>query len=131
MCSGGWKPGWTCEAAIVEAQELGYAEANPAADIEGYDVQLKVLILANELLGAGMELKDVQRQGISDSDAGEGPGGRPRGTALEARRRSPAESGRVSDSGRVPDSAPRSTTGWPGFPARPMRWPSIQTFWAQ
>ncbi|YCH06159.1 homoserine dehydrogenase [Arthrobacter sp. alpha11c] len=53
------------EAAISEAQELGYAEANPAADIEGYDVQLKVLILANELLDAGIELKDVQRQGIS------------------------------------------------------------------
>jgi homoserine dehydrogenase len=53
------------EAAISEAQKLGYAEANPAADIEGYDVQLKVLILANELLDAGIELKDVQRQGIS------------------------------------------------------------------
>src|SRR6476661_582515 len=53
------------EAAIKEAQELGYAEANPAADIEGFDVQLKVLILANELLDAGIELKDVQRKGIS------------------------------------------------------------------
>jgi homoserine dehydrogenase len=53
------------EAAIKEAQELGYAEANPAADIEGHDVQLKVLILANELLDAGIELQDVQRKGIS------------------------------------------------------------------
>jgi homoserine dehydrogenase len=53
------------EEAISEAQQLGYAEANPAADIEGYDVQLKVLILANELLGAGIRLSDVQRQGIS------------------------------------------------------------------
>ncbi len=53
------------EDAIKEAQELGYAEANPAADIEGHDVQLKVLVLANELLNAGIELKDVQRKGIS------------------------------------------------------------------
>jgi homoserine dehydrogenase len=55
--------------AISEAQQLGYAEADPAADIEGYDVQLKVLILANELLGAGLRLSDVQRQGISSLTA--------------------------------------------------------------
>jgi homoserine dehydrogenase len=51
--------------AVREAQELGYAEANPAADLEGFDVQLKVLILANELLGGNLELKDVRREGIS------------------------------------------------------------------
>ncbi|WP_018772576.1 homoserine dehydrogenase [Arthrobacter sp. 131MFCol6.1] len=62
---GRMEAGLGLEAAIGEAQELGYAEANPSADIEGYDVQLKVLILANELLDAGMELQDVQRQGIS------------------------------------------------------------------
>ncbi|MCY1217542.1 Homoserine dehydrogenase [compost metagenome] len=48
--------------AVREAQELGYAEANPAADLEGFDVQLKVLILANELLGGNLELKDVRRR---------------------------------------------------------------------
>jgi len=57
--------------AIAEAQELGYAEANPAADIEGFDVQLKVLILANELLGAGISLSDVTRRGISELSAKE------------------------------------------------------------
>ncbi|WP_026540377.1 homoserine dehydrogenase [Paenarthrobacter nicotinovorans] len=62
---GRMEAGLDFEAAISEAQELGYAEANPAADIEGYDVQLKVLILANELLDAGIELKDVKRQGIT------------------------------------------------------------------
>jgi len=62
---GRMETGLSLEAAINEAQERGYAEANPAADIEGHDVQLKVLILANELLGADIELKDVQRQGIS------------------------------------------------------------------
>lgn len=62
---GRMEAGLDFEAAVSEAQELGYAEANPAADIEGYDVQLKVLILANELLDAGIELKDVRRQGIS------------------------------------------------------------------
>jgi homoserine dehydrogenase len=62
---GRMEAGLDYDAAICEAQELGYAEANPAADVEGYDVQLKVLILANELLDAGIELKDVQRHGIS------------------------------------------------------------------
>jgi homoserine dehydrogenase len=62
---GRMEAGLEYDAAVREAQELGYAEANPAADVEGYDVQLKVLILANELLDAGIELKDVQRQGIS------------------------------------------------------------------
>ncbi|MEZ2387984.1 homoserine dehydrogenase [bacterium RCC_150] len=62
---GRMEAGIDLDTAIKEAQALGYAEANFAADIEGYDVQLKVLILANELLGAGIELKDVQRTGIS------------------------------------------------------------------
>lgn len=62
---GRMEAGLAFDEAISEAQQLGYAEANPAADIEGYDVQLKVLILANELLGARIQLADVQRQGIS------------------------------------------------------------------
>ncbi|MFC6063068.1 homoserine dehydrogenase [Streptomyces ochraceiscleroticus] len=52
-------------AAIAEAQELGYAEADPTADIEGHDVQLKVLILANEILGADLRRADVCCEGIS------------------------------------------------------------------
>ncbi|MCP2245996.1 homoserine dehydrogenase [Lentzea aerocolonigenes] len=52
-------------AAIAEAQELGYAEADPTADIEGHDVQLKVVILANEVLGADLRREDVFCEGIS------------------------------------------------------------------
>ncbi|GGN08111.1 homoserine dehydrogenase [Streptomyces fuscichromogenes] len=51
--------------AVAEAQALGYAEADPTADIEGYDVQLKVMILANEVLGAGLTRADVPCTGIS------------------------------------------------------------------
>jgi homoserine dehydrogenase len=32
--------------AVSEAQSLGYAEADPTADVEGHDVRLKVVILA-------------------------------------------------------------------------------------
>jgi homoserine dehydrogenase len=50
--------------AIKIAQELGYAEADPTADIEGFDVMLKVVILANQLLGANLKTTDVIREGI-------------------------------------------------------------------
>ncbi|WP_457964894.1 homoserine dehydrogenase [Arthrobacter sp. D1-29] len=62
---GRMESGLSLQEAVREAQDLGYAEANPSADIDGYDVQLKVLILANELLGADLELADISREGIS------------------------------------------------------------------
>ena len=51
--------------ALAEAQDRGYAEADPTADVEGYDAAAKVLILAS--LAFGTELRDEQiaRQGIS------------------------------------------------------------------
>lgn len=52
-------------AAVAEAQKLGYAEADPSADVEGHDVRLKVVILANELLGASLKPADVACRGIS------------------------------------------------------------------
>lgn len=57
--------GQTFEESIKQAQQLGYAEANPAADIEGYDVQLKVIILANTLWNAGLIRNDVPTKGIT------------------------------------------------------------------
>lgn len=51
--------------ALQEAQGLGYAEADPTADVEGHDVRLKVVILANELLGAELKPSDVKCSGIS------------------------------------------------------------------
>jgi homoserine dehydrogenase len=51
--------------AVRQAQELGYAEADPSADVEGHDVRLKVVILANELLDAKLSVSDVSCQGIA------------------------------------------------------------------
>ncbi|WP_427016030.1 homoserine dehydrogenase [Pseudarthrobacter sp. P1] len=62
---GRMESGLGLEEAVKEAQDLGYAEADPTADIEGFDVQLKVVILANELLGAKLTRADVPREGIS------------------------------------------------------------------
>ena len=47
------------------AQRLGYAEADPAGDVEGYDAAAKALILANVLMDAGLSLSDVERTGIA------------------------------------------------------------------
>ncbi|MBV6289046.1 homoserine dehydrogenase [Pseudomonas aegrilactucae] len=55
--------------AVSKAQALGYAEADPTADVEGFDVRLKVVILANELLGAHLGVNDVSCKGISGLSA--------------------------------------------------------------
>ena len=57
--------GMEYSAALAEAQALGYAEANPAGDVEGFDAAGKVVILANLLMDASIGLKDVQREGIT------------------------------------------------------------------
>ncbi|VVQ29144.1 Homoserine dehydrogenase [Pseudomonas fluorescens] len=57
--------------AVSKAQELGYAEADPTADVEGHDVRLKVVILANELLDAKLTVSDVTCSGISSLNLGD------------------------------------------------------------
>ncbi len=52
-------------AALSEAQALGYAEADPTGDVEGFDAAGKVVILARLLFGAQIGMADVDRQGIT------------------------------------------------------------------
>jgi homoserine dehydrogenase len=51
--------------ALSEAQALGYAEADPTGDVEGFDAAGKVVILSNILMGSNLTLADVDRQGIT------------------------------------------------------------------
>ena len=53
------------KSALIEAQELGYAEADPTGDVEGFDASAKVVILANLLMGAELTMDDVNRKGMS------------------------------------------------------------------
>lgn len=53
------------ETALREAQELGYAEANPAADVEGFDAARKVAILASLAFSTRVTLDDVSVEGIT------------------------------------------------------------------
>jgi homoserine dehydrogenase len=57
--------GWTADQAIAEAQRLGFAEADPTADVEGYDAAAKCAILASVAFGARVLASDVYREGIS------------------------------------------------------------------
>ena len=50
---------------LKEAQNLGYAEADPTYDIEGIDSAHKLAILASLAYGSQFSLKDVYREGIS------------------------------------------------------------------
>ena len=50
---------------LKEAQELGYAEAKPDADVEGYDALAKVVILAKSVMGANISPEEVERTGIT------------------------------------------------------------------
>lgn len=51
---------------LKEAQELGFAEADPTADVEGYDAARKMAILGTLGFHTGMSLEDVDCKGISD-----------------------------------------------------------------
>ncbi|MGH3370189.1 MAG: homoserine dehydrogenase [Nocardioidaceae bacterium] len=55
--------------ALEEAQELGYAEADPTADVEGYDAAAKAAILASLAFHTRVTAADVYREGISDVSA--------------------------------------------------------------
>jgi len=53
------------EDALAEAQALGYAEADPTGDVEGFDAAGKVVILSNLVMGAKISMQDVDRKGIT------------------------------------------------------------------
>jgi homoserine dehydrogenase len=51
--------------ALAEAQALGYAEADPTADVEGYDAGAKAAIIASIAFGVSVVADDVHHEGIS------------------------------------------------------------------
>ena len=55
--------------ALEEAQELGYAEADPTADVEGFDAAAKAAILASLAFHTRVTAADVHREGIADVTA--------------------------------------------------------------
>jgi homoserine dehydrogenase len=57
--------GWGFNQAVTEAQRLGYAEADPSADVEGFDAAAKCAILASIAFDTSVTTDDVYREGIT------------------------------------------------------------------
>ncbi|MGL4375277.1 MAG: homoserine dehydrogenase [Microcoleaceae cyanobacterium] len=54
---------------LADAQKLGYAEADPTADVEGYDAADKLAILASLAFNGRIKLEEVYREGITKVSA--------------------------------------------------------------
>lgn len=63
--------GYDFDVALKEAQELGYAEADPTADVEGHDAAAKAAILASLAFHTRVSLDDVDCEGITGVTAGD------------------------------------------------------------
>ncbi len=59
----------TFDEALKGAQKLGYAEADPTMDVEGYDAAAKLVIMANWIMDKKVTIKDVQIKGICNVSA--------------------------------------------------------------
>jgi homoserine dehydrogenase len=56
---------------LSEAQQLGYAEADPTADVDGWDAAYKICVLARVAFGASVPLAAIYREGIRGLQAQE------------------------------------------------------------
>jgi homoserine dehydrogenase len=101
------------EEALAEAQELGYAEADPTADVEGFDAAAKAAILASLAFHTRVTAADVHREGIAEVTAGDVASARAMGCVvkllaiceLESGPEGPAVSARVHPA-MIPRSHP-------------------------
>jgi len=98
--------------ALEEAQSLGYAEADPSADIEGFDAAAKAAILAGLAFHTRVTAADVHREGITDVTAGDVASAREMDSVvklLAIAERGPDRNGRESVGVRVhPAMIPRT-----------------------
>ncbi len=94
--------------ALAQVQAAGYAEADPAHDIDGHDAAAKVAALANVLMDAGMTPDDVPKDSIRDVtaervSAARGPA---TGCAWSARRGTAGRAGPVRGAVRLAELGP-------------------------
>ena len=105
--------------ALEEATELGYAEADPTADVEGFDAAAKAAILASLAFHTRVTAADVFREGMTGVTAGDMASAKAMGCTIKLlciAQRGPDSSGQESVSVRVhpamiPRSHPRAGVG--------------------
>jgi homoserine dehydrogenase len=86
--------------ALAEAQRLGYAEADPTGDVDGFDAAGKLVILANTVLGASLKFDDIARTGITGLTPADIEGARAEGQRWKLIARAAVAGGRVAASVR-------------------------------
>ncbi|MEU4687657.1 homoserine dehydrogenase [Actinoplanes sp. NPDC023714] len=69
--------------ALEEATELGYAEADPTADVEGFDAAAKAAILASLAFHTRVTAADVFREGMTSVTAGDMASAREMGCTIK------------------------------------------------
>jgi homoserine dehydrogenase len=63
------KEGADYDTVLKKAQEMGYAERNPEADVEGYDPCRKIAILSSLMTGKNVNYEHIHTEGITDIDS--------------------------------------------------------------
>jgi homoserine dehydrogenase len=100
--------------ALEEAQALGYAEADPTADIEGFDAAAKASILAGLAFHTRVTAADVHREGITEVTAADIASARQLGRIVKllaiCERSGPGVAVRVHPA-MIPRSHPLATVG--------------------
>ncbi|MGZ8283188.1 MAG: homoserine dehydrogenase [Allosphingosinicella sp.] len=88
--------GWDFDAAVAKAQELGFAEADPAADVDGHDAADKLSLLIREAFGVAVPPGRIFKQSLRDVRPGEPQAALARGEVLKQVGRC-----RVREDGRI------------------------------
>ena len=104
------------ESALADASALGYAEADPTADVEGYDAAAKAAILASIAFHTRVTADDVYREGITKVTVGR--------LRVGARARAATSSCWRSASG---SPTTKASSGFP--PGSTRRWCPTSTRW--
>lgn len=101
--------GSSFEEALASAQEKGYAEADPTADIEGHDTQRKISILAALAFGQEVHLDTIPTTGISALTSAELEAAAANGEEIKLIGRAKLENGKVTakvEPARIPKDSP-------------------------
>jgi homoserine dehydrogenase len=75
--------GWSFEEAVERAQALGYAEADPSADVDSHDAAAKLSILVREAFGVSLPPARITKQSLRDVTPGEAQEALRRGRVLK------------------------------------------------
>ena len=110
--------------ALAEATALGYAEADPTADVEGFDAAAKAAILASLAFHTQVTAADVHREGISEVTAADVASAAEMGCTVKLLAICERVAGTATAIGRrpgAPGDDPDAPTRWPRSAARSTR----------